>query len=65
MTKDKLTAKRFLLVGLLAFAWKKQQLFMILSFEDAPGLEQNPTFAVDKIEEVQPMIYHKMISART
>lgn len=64
MTQEKLTAKRLLLVGIFAFAWKKKKKFMVLSYKDEAGIEQNPVFDVKKIEEVQPAIYRKMIDAR-
>lgn len=64
VTKEKLSAMRLLLVGLLAFAWKKKKLYMLLTYEDDAGIEQNPVFDVEKIEEVQPTIYQRMVAAR-
>lgn len=66
MSQDKLTAKRLLLVGIFAFAWKKKQMFMVLTYEDDLGLTQNPVFHIekDKINEVQPSIYQRMMNAR-
>jgi hypothetical protein len=66
MSQDKLTAARLLLVGLFAFAWKKKQMFMVLTYEDELGLIQNPVFHIekDKINEVQPTIYQRMMNAR-
>jgi hypothetical protein len=66
MSQDKLTAARLLLVGLFAFAWKKKQMFMVLTYEDDLGLVQNPVFHIekDKINEVQPTIYQRMMNAR-
>ena len=66
MSQDKLTAARLLLVGLFAFAWKKKQMFMVLTYEDDLGLVQNPVFHIkkNKINEVQPTIYQRMMNAR-
>jgi hypothetical protein len=66
MSQDKLTAKRLLLTGIFAFAWKKKQMFMVLTYEDDLGLVQNPVFHIekDKINEVQPTIYQRMMNAR-
>jgi hypothetical protein len=64
MTQEKLTAARVMLLGLLAFAAKKKKLFMVLTYEDEVGIEQSPVFDVDKIEEVQPVIYQRMLNAR-
>ena len=64
LTQEKLSAMRLLLVGLLAFAWKKKKLYMLLTFEDEAGVEQNPVFDVDKIEEVQPAIYNRMLAVK-
>lgn len=65
MSQDKLTAKRLLLVGIFAFAWKKKQMFMVLTYEDDLGITQNPVFKVDKLNEVQPTIYQRMMNAKS
>lgn len=66
MSQDKLTRTRLLLIGLLAFAWKEKQMFMVLTYEDDLGLIQNPVFHIekDKIKEVQSSIYQHMMNAR-
>ncbi|RLI07396.1 hypothetical protein DRO42_08140 [Candidatus Bathyarchaeota archaeon] len=64
MSQEKLSAMRLLLVGIFAFAWKKKKQFMVLTYKDDAGIEQNPVFDMKKIEEVQPAIYRKMIAAR-
>ena len=62
--KDKLSAMRLLFVGILAFAWKKKQTFMVLTYKDEIGMTQNPVFdiAKGKVNEVQPVIYQHMMS---
>ncbi|MEM2127799.1 MAG: hypothetical protein QXH67_06225 [Candidatus Bathyarchaeia archaeon] len=65
VTQEKLTAMRLLFLGVLAFALKKKKLYMILTYEDAAGVEQNPVFDVEKIEEVQPTIYRRMTAAKS
>jgi len=44
----------------------KKQMFMVLTYEDDIGIAQNPVFHVekDKINEVQPSIYQRMMNAR-
>jgi hypothetical protein len=64
MSQDKLTKTRLLLTGVFAFAWKKKQMFMVLTYEDDIGIVQNPVFSVNKINEVQPTIYQRMMNAR-
>lgn len=62
-TQEKITAKRLLLVGILAIAWKKKKLYMVLTYKE-DSIEHNMIFDVDKIEEVQPAIYRQMMAAR-
>lgn len=64
MTQEKLSALRLFLVGLVAFAWKKKKLFMVLTFEDEAGIENGPVFDVEKIEEAQLAIYQEMMKSR-
>jgi hypothetical protein len=66
MSQDKLTKTRLLLTGIFAFAWKKKQMFMVLTYEDDLGIIQNPVFHIekDKINEVQPTIYQRMMNAK-
>lgn len=63
MTQEKITATRFLLVGLLAIAWKKKKLYMVLSYKEG-AMKNDMIFDVDKIEEVQPAIYRNMVNAK-
>jgi hypothetical protein len=62
-TQEKITLGRVLLTGVLALAWKKKKLFMVLSYKENE-VEHNMVFDVDKIEEVQPAIYRKMMAAK-
>jgi hypothetical protein len=41
-------------------------MFVVLTYEDDLGLVQNPVFNVEKnkINEVQPIIYQRMMNAR-
>lgn len=63
-TQEKITAMRLLLTGLLAFAWKKKKLYMVLTYKEN-SIEHNMIFDVDKIEEVQPAIYRQMMAAKS
>jgi|ERR1019366_9883383 hypothetical protein len=62
-SQDKIAASRLILGPLF---WKKKQMFMVLTYEDDLGLLQNPVFHIekDKINEVQPSIYQRMMNAR-
>ncbi len=53
-SKESLTATRMFLVGAFAFALKKKRLYLVVTFNDVIGIEQNPVFDVlfDKISEV-------------
>lgn len=64
MTQEKLSALRLFLVDLVAFGWTKKKLFMVLTFEDEAGIENNPVFDVEKIEEAQLAIYQEMMKSR-
>ncbi len=64
LTQEKLSALRIWLVGLLALAWKEKKLYMVLSYKDRAGFEQNPVFDLNKIEEIQPAIYRKMLETK-
>ena len=64
MTKEQISVLRFLLVGLLALAWKKKKLFMVLSYRDEFNVEHNMVFDVKNIHEVQPAIYRRITAAR-
>jgi hypothetical protein len=65
MTKDKITATRVLLLGIVGALWKKEQLYMVLTYRDkAAGNDLSMVFKMEKIEKVQPLIYQKMVNAR-
>ena len=44
--------------------WKKKKLYMVLNYKDDDGNIQNIVLDVDKIEEVQPTIYRRMMQAK-
>jgi hypothetical protein len=65
MTEERYKAGRFFLVGLYAFAWKKRTPYLIITFNDVIGIEQNPVFDLfDNISEVQLFLYQQMVNAR-
>jgi hypothetical protein len=65
MTEEKYKASRFFLVGFYAFAWKKRYAYLVITFNDVIGIEQNPVFDVfDNISEIQPFLYQQMVNAR-
>jgi len=63
MTEEKLKASRIFLVGILAFAWKKRTPYLVLTFTDEAGIEQNPVFDVATSAIV--FLYQQMVNART
>jgi hypothetical protein len=65
MTKDKISAKRVILLGLVGALWKKEELYMVLTYNDrVANTEQNMIFKMDKLEEAQQAIYGRLAAAR-
>ena len=50
-----------LLHGGLASLLKRKKVYMVLTFDDDTAIEQNLVFDVEKIEELQPLLYHKIM----
>lgn len=65
MTKEDLTLGSMILFGLYAFAMKKRTDYLVITFNDVVGIEQNAVFDLfGKISEIQPFLYEQMINAR-
>jgi len=65
MTKEDLSLGNVMLFGLWGFAMKKRTDYLIITFNDVVGIEQNPVFDVlGKISEIQPFLYEQMENAR-
>ena len=65
MTKDKITATRVIFLGIAGALWKKEQLYMVLTYRDkAAGNNLSVVFKVDQIEKAQPLIYQRMLNAK-
>jgi hypothetical protein len=65
MTKKDLSLGNVMLFGLWGFAMKKRTDYLIITFNDVVGIEQNPVFDVlGKISEIQPFLYEQMENAR-
>lgn len=64
MTEERLKASRIFLVGIFAFAWKKRTPYLVITFTDEAGIEQNPVFDVAAISAIQPFLYQQMVKAR-
>jgi hypothetical protein len=66
MTKEDLTLGNMILFGLYAFGMKKRTDYLVITFDDVVGIEQNAVFDLfGKISEIQPFLYEQMINART
>lgn len=64
-TKDKISAKRVILLGIVGALWKKEELYMLLTYHDSTiNAEQNMVFKMDKIGDAQPAIYMRIAQAR-
>lgn len=63
MTEKKLTATRLLMLGVLAFVFKKKKQYLVITYKDEAGMIQNPVFDVKKLDEVQPAIYRAKLAA--
>lgn len=65
MTKDKISAKRVLLLGVVGALWKKEELYMVLTYQDKViNAEQEMVFKMEKINDAQPAIYMRMAEAK-
>jgi hypothetical protein len=65
MTKDRITTTRVFFLGVVGALWKKEQLYMVLTYRDkASRSNLSMVFRMNKIEEVQPLIYQKVINAK-
>ena len=61
----KISAMRVVLLGVIGALWKKKHLYTVIQFKDELGNDQSMIFDFDKkIEEVQPLIYNKVVEAR-
>ena len=64
--EKKITAKRMLLAGWFAFAWRKKDIFTIIEYTD--GFNQKQVLIFDfgkrKIEEAQQKIYDRMLASQ-
>jgi hypothetical protein len=61
LSLEKLETLGLLHAGLLASALKKKKVYMVLTFDDDAAVEQNPVFEVEKIEEIQSILYHRIM----
>lgn len=57
-------AVRFIFIGGYGMAWRREKPLLLLSFKDDVGIQQNTVFDVEKLMEVQPVIYQKMLEAK-
>jgi hypothetical protein len=60
-----ITAKRLFLVGLLAFGWKKKDVYTIIEYLDGFNQKQVLVFDFeDHVQEAQQFIYERMMASR-
>ena len=59
MIKNKIQAK--LILGLIGLAWKKKRKMLTIVFEDSRGNLQSPIFEVEKIEEIDSMLFNMQV----
>ena len=65
MTKEELKLGNMILFGLFAFAMKERTDYLVITFNDGHGIEQNPVFDLfGKISKMQPFLYKQMVNAR-
>jgi len=60
LSQEKITSLG-LLHGGLASVLKRKKVYMVLTFDDDTAIEQNLVFDVEKIDEIQPILYHKIM----
>ncbi|MFZ0011274.1 MAG: SHOCT domain-containing protein [Halobacteriota archaeon] len=63
-TAEKITATRLLLTGVFAFALKKKQHYLLISFVDQNGFTHNPVFEGIHMNAVYQAIYERLAAAR-
>jgi hypothetical protein len=63
-TAESLTAMRLQLFGIFAFAPKKKQHYLVISFVDQNGFTHNPVFEGIHINAVYQAIYERLAAAR-
>ena len=64
MDERKISALRVALLGIVGLFWKKKCLYTVVQYND--GLDEQ-TIVIDfgkQIDEIQPLIYQKMLEAR-
>jgi len=65
MTKEKMSAKRVILLGVVGALWKKEELYMVLTYNDPViKADQSMIFKMEKLDEAQPAIYQRIAAAR-
>ena len=66
MDKERISKLRLLTIGLLAFAWKKHDKYLMIIYEDDIGMEQRPTFNFSNYMEdsAQTQIYLRVVEAK-
>jgi tetratricopeptide (TPR) repeat protein len=62
-TSQDLSVAKLLFVGLLAFAWKDDHLFLVIDFNDET-MDQSMVFDGDDAVKVMPLLYHKVVDAK-
>ena len=63
-TAERITATRLLLTGVFAFALKKKQHYLVLSFVDQNGFTHTPVFEGIHMQAVYQAIYERLAAAR-
>lgn len=64
-TKDKLSAGRVVLLGVVGALWKKEERYLALTFPDhVLKNDQTLVFKMDKLQEAQTAIYNRVAEAR-
>jgi hypothetical protein len=64
--EKKISAMRVVLLGVIGALWKKKHVYTVIQYTDGLNEEQSLVFDFDKdIDKAQPIIYQKMLKART
>jgi len=65
VTKQKIDTDRVLLLGILGALWKKEELYLVLTYADSSNMSQSMVFKIYELNEAQPAIYAKVVAAKT
>ena len=62
--EDRISAMRVAMLGIIGGLWKKKHIYTVIQFKDEIDERTIVLDFGNKIEEAQPLIYHKMLDSK-